>query len=145
MRMLHRKMFSALLVLGCSACYHATIETGLPPSNETISKAWAHGFLWGLVSPSTVETASKCKNGVAKVETQHSFLNGLVSAITYGIYTPIEIDVTCAASNKMASNERDGGTTTIRAADQSLQARTAALVTAISTSAQSGQAVFVSF
>ena len=32
------------------------------------------------------------------METQQSFLNGLVGILTLGIYTPMEIKVTCAAS-----------------------------------------------
>jgi hypothetical protein len=89
-------MLCAAAVLS-TGCYHAMINTGLPPGNEGIHKAWAHGFLYGLVPPATVEAASKCTNGVARVETQSSFLNMVASAITFGIYTPMQIDVTCAA------------------------------------------------
>ena len=49
-----------------------------------------------MVPPKTVETASRCPNGVAKVETQVSFLNALVALITSFIYTPMTIVVTCA-------------------------------------------------
>jgi hypothetical protein len=41
---------------------------------------------------------SKCPNGVSKVETQLSFVNMLVGNLTLGIYTPMSIKVTCAAS-----------------------------------------------
>ena len=41
--------------------------------------------------PSTIETAQKCPNGVAKVETQQSFGNQLVGFLTLGIYTPMDI------------------------------------------------------
>ena len=87
-------LISALSLLGC---YHATIETGLTPSGEVIHKSFASSWIYGLVPPSTVSTATKCPNGVAKVETKHSFVNGLVAGITLGIYTPINIKVTCAA------------------------------------------------
>jgi hypothetical protein len=89
-----------LLTLGAlvaSGCYHATIETGKPPAPETIDKPWASSFVFGLVPPSTVESAQKCPNGVAKVETQQTFLNGLVYLLTFGIYSPMAIKVTCAA------------------------------------------------
>ncbi len=81
-----------------AGCYHATVETGLTPSAVTVEKGWAHGWILGLVPPSTVETIGKCPNGVAKVETQLSFANQLVSALTGGIYTPMEIKVTCAVT-----------------------------------------------
>jgi hypothetical protein len=70
------------------AVTHATIDTRATPSTQVISKEWAAGWIYGLVPPSTVETAAKCPNGVAKVETQLSVLNQLVSLLTLYIYTP---------------------------------------------------------
>jgi hypothetical protein len=88
----------AVALIAMGGCYHATIETGLPSSSEVIQQDWASGWIYGLVPPSTVSTAEKCPNGVAKVETQQSFLNLLVHAITFGIYTPMAIKVTCASA-----------------------------------------------
>jgi hypothetical protein len=85
----------AVAVVGLG-CYHATIETGVAPSTQTVSKGWASSWIYGLVPPSTVETTSKCPFGVAKVETQHTFPNLLVGFITLGIYTPMSIVATCA-------------------------------------------------
>jgi hypothetical protein len=50
----------------------------------------------GIVPPSELSTKDTCPQGVAKVETERSFLNGLVGAITYNIYTPMHVKVTCA-------------------------------------------------
>jgi Bor protein len=86
---------SALLVAGL-ACYHATVDTGLTPSTVTVEKSFAPAWIDGLIPPSTVETASKCPNGAAKVETQLSFVNMLVGLITLSIFTPMDIKVTCA-------------------------------------------------
>jgi len=86
------------LTVGGTGCYHATVETGLTPSAEVIEESFASGWIYGLVPPSTVATQAKCKHGVAKVETQLSFVNQLVSIITLYIYTPMNIKVTCAAS-----------------------------------------------
>jgi hypothetical protein len=82
--------------IALSGCYHATIDTGKAPAPETISKAWAPGFIFGLVPPPVTETAGKCPNGVSKVETRLSFLNQVASGVTFGLYTPMRIDVTCA-------------------------------------------------
>jgi hypothetical protein len=51
----------------------------------------------------TVETAVNHPHGVAKVETQLSFLNQLVSWPTIYIYAPMTIEVTCA-SDKTADS-----------------------------------------
>jgi hypothetical protein len=88
------RIVALLIVTG--ACYHATIETGLTPSAQTIEKHWASGWIFGLVPPSPVQTAQKCPSGVAKVDTQLSFTNQLVSILTLGIYSPMDITVTCA-------------------------------------------------
>jgi hypothetical protein len=98
---------AALFSLG--ACYHAVIETGRPAGTEIISNPWANSFIYGLVPPQVVNVASQCPGGVSKVETQHSFLNGLVASITFGIYTPMQIDVTCAAGGR-ASIEKEAKT-----------------------------------
>jgi hypothetical protein len=87
----------AVALLG-SGCYHATVDTGRTPSGQTIEKPWAHSFIAGLVPPSTVETAQKCPDGVAKVETQQSFLNLVANVVTFGIYSPMTITVQCAAA-----------------------------------------------
>lgn len=86
-----------LAAIFAGGCYHATIETGLTPSSEVIKESFASCWVYGLVPPKTIEAQMKCKNGVARVETQHSFLTQLVGVLTLGIYTPIEITVTCAA------------------------------------------------
>ncbi len=88
----------AAIVVVAAGCYHATIDTGLPNSNEVIDKRWAAGWVFGLVPPKTVEAAAACPDGVAQVETKLGFLNQVVGVLTIGIYTPMHIRVTCAAS-----------------------------------------------
>ena len=85
-----------LVLFPLAACYHATVETGLAPSNQVEERAWAHSFIYGLVPPSTVEAEEACPNGVAVVETRLSFLNQVANFVTFGIYSPMQITVTCA-------------------------------------------------
>jgi len=89
-----------LVLLFSSACYHATVDTGLPATNEQIKKNFASSWIYGLIPPSEIETWEECPQGVAQVDTQLSFVNQLVGAITLGIYTPMEIVVTCAAASR---------------------------------------------
>jgi hypothetical protein len=90
-----------------TGCYHATIVTGLPEAQESIHHEWALAWIRGIVPPPTVETAAKCKNGVAKIESQVSLLNGLVTAVTYNIFSPMDLKATCAASSKMGAIPTD--------------------------------------
>ena len=78
-------------------CFVAKIETGLPVSSDVITQKWASCWIYGLVPPKTVKTAAKCSNGVSIVETQQSFLNRVAAILTWGIYTPMQITVTCAS------------------------------------------------
>lgn len=91
---------SVVVLLGAAlACYHATVNTGLTPSPVVVEEAWASGWLWGLVPPGPID-AAKCQHGVAKVETQHSFLNMLVSGLTGGIFSPMSVKATCAQTGR---------------------------------------------
>jgi hypothetical protein len=91
------------MMFAVTGCYHATVETGLRPTPVTVDKAWAHGWILGLVPPSTLETAQKCPQGVARVETQLSFANQLVGILTSYIYTPMAIKVTCSDGQRVAA------------------------------------------
>lgn len=91
-----RVLFLIACAFAMTGCYAATIETGRPAGTKVIEKKWASSWIYGLVPPSTINAAAECPNGVAKVQTQLSFLNQLVSGLTWGIYTPMQIVVTCA-------------------------------------------------
>jgi hypothetical protein len=88
---------AAALVVLCGGCYHVTVVTGAPAGPTVIDKPWQNSFVIGLVPPAELDVKSQCTSGVAKVETERSFLNGLVGAITENIYTPIHVMVTCAS------------------------------------------------
>ena len=94
---MRRVLLLLTLVLLPTACYHATVTTGLRPSAMKIENKWANSFVYGLVPPPAVETMERCTSGVAQVDTQLSFLNQVVGFLTFGIYTPMEIVVTCAS------------------------------------------------
>lgn len=93
---MRKLLVAAVLVLGLSGCYHATVDTGLSPSAKVVQKDWAHGFLFGLVPPGEIDTTAECTNGVAQVDTELSFLNQVASFLTSGLYTPMTIRAICA-------------------------------------------------
>jgi hypothetical protein len=85
-----------LLALACAGCYHVTVVTGAPPAPQVVDKEWQMSFIMGLVPPAELSVKDVCTRGVSTVETERSFLNGLVGAI-YGIVTPMHTKVTCAS------------------------------------------------
>lgn len=86
-------LFGAVLLTGC---YHVTVVSGTTPSPTVVDYPWQHSFIYGIVPPQELNMKDKCPSGVQKVETEASFLNGLVAAITWDIYTPIHVRVTCS-------------------------------------------------
>jgi len=88
-----------LIPLTLTGCYHAQVTTGLPASNDVYQQAWATSFIGGLVPPSIVNAEQHCSNGVARVETRLSFLNMVATLITFNLYSPMEITVTCASAS----------------------------------------------
>ena len=93
-------------------------------------------------APVAVTFAEKAPDGVARVETKHSFLNGLVAVLTSGIFTPMHITVTCADPGRM-----DGGDAEEIQVEPGAtpEQRQQALNDAGRLSAEIGAAVFVSF
>jgi hypothetical protein len=85
---------AAAIVL--AGCYRVTVVTQAAPSTTIVDKPWQNSFVEGIVPPPELNVREQCPRGVAKVMTQRSFLNGVVDILTWGIYTPLQVTVTCA-------------------------------------------------
>jgi hypothetical protein len=90
-------ILSVVALVALSACYRVTVNTGAPPAATVIDKQWQLSFVYGLVPPPAIDAKQTCPQGVASVVTERSFLNGLVGAITYSLFTPMHTTVTCAS------------------------------------------------
>ena len=134
--------FAAALmaVVVISGCYHTTVNTGKAPGSQTISDDWHTNWFFGIIPGADID-ASSCKGGVAKVETQQSFLNGLVGAFVGIVWAPNSVMVTCASgSASLTPADRVVG----HAGGTRAQAQ-AALEAAVAISASTGSAVFVRY
>ena len=94
--MVRARMLPALLVLATTGCFHQVMHSGLTPSATVVEHEFVATWLWGIVPATPIDTRASCPSGVATVETQQSFMNGFVGAITLGIYTPQRVRITCA-------------------------------------------------
>ena len=113
-----------------SGCYGSRVTTEAEPSNKKIEKKWATGFIYGLATPgANFSAADRCNNGVAIVETKVSFLNLLASNITFGLYTPMTVEVTCAAGSSM-SNVMPAPDVNYTVPEDALEAETRETITA---------------
>jgi hypothetical protein len=93
----------ALLLL--PGCYQAQVTTDRTPGDTIVQEKWVSSYLNGLV-PATMDVSNECPAGIAAAERNFSFLNGLVSAVTLGIYLPHTVTVTCAAGQSMSTEPR---------------------------------------
>lgn len=132
---------AAATMLLTAACFHQVVQTGRAPGSTVIEKPWTSTFIFGLVPAAEINTAAQCPGGVAVVETQRSFLNGLVGAITLGIYTPVDVKITCASGTALLPR---GRTIDVGAA-ASMSAREAAIDSAIELATRTNQTVVVRY
>lgn len=92
-----RIVLLSITALLCGGCYRVTVVTGAPPAPQTVDRPWQYSFVYGLVPPPELNSKEQCPQGFAVVETERSFLNGLVGALTSAIFTPMHTKVTCAS------------------------------------------------
>lgn len=113
----------ALTVLLMTGCYHQVVQTGATPApgNAVVQQTVALYF-FGLVG-AEVDTTGDCPTGVAIIETQQTFLNGLLGVVTLGIYTPQTVTITCAGGEEEVP---DAPVVTIATNASTVEAETAA-------------------
>jgi len=89
----------SLTVLGgLSGCYRHTYVGPAPSSSIPASENYfAHHFLYGVIPASSDVALNRiCPQGVGKIETEVSLLNGFLVWLTNGIYSPKTVKVYCA-------------------------------------------------
>jgi hypothetical protein len=89
--------FALLIVVAMtlSSCYCYTSVVGKgAQGNHQVTK-WNHYLIYGL-APVGVSDSKQMADGATDYEvfTRQSFVNGLISGITFGIYTPTTTTVT---------------------------------------------------
>ena len=94
-----RQLTWVALSLALSGCWRTTIRSGLPPGEE--AKDYDERVHQALVL-GTLETrkphalADLCPMGWSEIHVRKGFLNGLLTVITLGIYSPQTVTVVCS-------------------------------------------------
>ncbi|WP_242926793.1 Bor family protein [Pontibacter vulgaris] len=91
------KMFAAAMLMSSmlTSCYTYTTVVGNGAQGSTQVKKMNHYVVYGLAPVSVsnpVEMAGGAKDYTVK--TEHSFIDGLIAGLTFGIYTPTTTTVT---------------------------------------------------
>lgn len=77
-----------------TSCYVHTHTVGNGPQKGIIEKKLQHNFIYGLASGETPSHQIMAQGAEDyKVTTKHTFVNGLVNGITFGIYCPTTVIV----------------------------------------------------
>jgi hypothetical protein len=79
-----------------SGCYHQVVATGLAPGATIIKKPWTSTWIFGLVEAKPINVRQECPGGVAFVASKHTVPTWFASVLTIGIWTPVDVTVTCA-------------------------------------------------
>ncbi len=86
-------LFTSSIALTSCYSYTSVIGNGAQGNNKTTK--WNHYAIFGL-APVEVSDSKQMANGSKDytVYTRQSFINGLLSALTYGLYSPTTTTVT---------------------------------------------------
>ena len=91
-KMLAIVMASSMLLTSCFS-YTSVVGEGAQGTTETTE--WNHYVVFGL-APVDVSDSKVMADGAGDytIHTRQSFVNGLIAAVTFGIYTPTMTTVT---------------------------------------------------
>lgn len=86
-------LFASSMLL--TSCYSYTSVVGDGPQGYSKTTKWNHYVIYGL-APVGVSDSKQMAEGAKNytVHTRQTFVNGLVSSLTFGLYTPTTTTVT---------------------------------------------------
>lgn len=112
-----RTMVRGTLLLGvlvATGCYEHTFTVGAgAPTGPVVYSEWHSSWLGGLIGERNIDVDEICPSGNATIHDEQSFLNGLVSALTAGIYTPTEVKIRCDTGQSVEIGLDEGELMTI--------------------------------
>ena len=98
---MRRTLLFAALLAGATGCFHVNYVTDKPAAPSPEYDDWHHDLIFGLAELSDpVDVPKICPKGYARIESEMSFVNGLVQVITFNIYNPQTVTVTCVKDGK---------------------------------------------
>jgi len=126
-----------------TGCWHTVISTDLPPSTEVYHEGFRPAFIYGLV-PAQLDASKYCGGRRwARIETQQTPVDWIVAAVTWGIFTPMDVRVTCAARGAMTTPTDASVLRVARGADE--KKRSEMLTLAAMIAGQTGKPVYLSY
>jgi hypothetical protein len=96
MNQMGRVVLAMGLVIVMTGCFEHTYTVGQgAPAGPVVYEEWSNSWLGGLIGEKNLDVSQLCPSGNATIHDEQSLLNGLVSFLTGGIYTPTTVEVRC--------------------------------------------------
>jgi len=103
-----------ILTIATTGCYEHTFAVGQgAPVGPVVYDEWHNHWLLGLIGERTIQVEQHCPSGNATIHDEQSFLNGLVSVLTSGIYSPTTVTIRCEGGAGMDLELDEGELMTI--------------------------------
>ena len=117
-----RLMMTMGLLATTAACYEHTFHVGAgAPAGPVVYQEWQSSWLAGLIGERTIQVNRECPSGNATIHDEQTFLNGLVSVLTSGIYSPTTVTIRCAGGRSGDLELTEGEVMTILASPRFLE------------------------
>jgi hypothetical protein len=91
-----RACLSAVLLVA-AGCYSVTArpDGGFKVATKPSFEQRQDFFLWGLVGETHIDTQQVCPRGTSQIQSQLTFVDGLLTVVTLGIYSPQSARIWC--------------------------------------------------
>jgi hypothetical protein len=105
-----RNLVLLAVLASLSGCYTTTLRSGKPSNTARIDldHRWHHGVIWGIAELSGPYNLKQlCPNGWGEIQTETSFVNGLLHFLTSGVYAPQTVTVRCSGEEPEPEEEAE--------------------------------------
>jgi hypothetical protein len=91
-----KKIITIILMASVTGCTYQKFQLDDKAATIPTHEGTNHFVFWGLGQTKEVDPNEVCgSRGTSSVETRYSFVDGLLTGITYGIYSPRTYAVYC--------------------------------------------------
>jgi len=98
------KILPIALLVGLTGCFHFHYITEDEPLSPPAMEAWHGNVVFGLIEVSDpVDVPKLCPAGYGRIDSEMTFLNGLVTVVTLNIYNAQTVTVACRAAPVQAA------------------------------------------
>jgi hypothetical protein len=97
MNTLRAALLALVLGAGLSGCYNLKYYSTTHPGPGDTHSIWVHSFILGLATIGEINLDAECPTGVYRLKSNQNFVDILLAGFTFGIYTPMNVVITCAS------------------------------------------------